>query len=84
MYGIVFTKQAVKDLERLPEEVRVRIAPVIDLLAEDPRPSGCKKLKGGKNVYRIRVGHYRIIYTLEDDKLLIIIVRIGHRKDVYQ
>jgi mRNA interferase RelE/StbE len=57
----------------------------IDALADDPRPSGCKKLTGGADRYRIRAaGAYRIVYELHDDRLIVIVIRIGHRRDVYR
>ncbi|MCZ7631356.1 MAG: type II toxin-antitoxin system RelE/ParE family toxin [Microthrixaceae bacterium] len=56
----------------------------IDLLADEPRPPGCTKLTGEDAVYRVRIGDYRILYEVIDDRLLIHVVRIGHRRDVYR
>ena len=53
-------------------------------LATDPRPRGCRKLTGYDDIFRIRVGRYRIIYSVEDSKLIILILKIGHRQDIYQ
>ncbi|WP_336622327.1 type II toxin-antitoxin system RelE/ParE family toxin [Chlorogloeopsis sp. ULAP01] len=61
-----------------------RIQRKIDKLANDPRPSGVGKLKNGENRYRVRVGNYRILYNICDDILLITVVRIGHRREVYR
>ncbi len=61
-----------------------RIAAAIDRLAVDPRPSGVRKLTGADNLWRIRVGDYRIVYEIEDDRLVVLIVRIGHRRDIYR
>jgi mRNA interferase RelE/StbE len=62
----------------------VRIAGRIEKLAANPRPGGCKKLKGGVNEWRIRIGDYRVIYTIEDTTKTVDVTRIAHRKEVYQ
>ncbi|MGC4933038.1 type II toxin-antitoxin system RelE family toxin [Gordonia sp. DT30] len=56
----------------------------IDSLASDPRPSGCIQLKGGGGEFRIRVGDYRIIYDIQDDELVVLVLRLGHRREVYR
>ena len=81
-YAVNFTKQALKDLQRINEPVHTKIRRAIRSLAEDPRPNGCKKLKGREG-YRIRIGNYRVIYEIFDDILLVEIVNLGDRKDVY-
>lgn len=81
-YKLTISQTAQKQLNKLPENVADRLIDSIYLLAEDPRPSGSKKLKG-RNGYRIRTGDYRIIYDIFDNTLLIIIIAIGHRKDIY-
>ncbi|MDJ0899633.1 MAG: type II toxin-antitoxin system RelE/ParE family toxin [Xenococcus sp. MO_188.B8] len=58
--------------------------PKIDALATEPRPEGVVKLKGEENLYRIRVGDYRVIYNVQDDRLLVLVVKVGHRGDVYR
>lgn len=83
MHAISITKQAAKDLEVLPKQTQSKIATAIDGLANEPRPPGCKKLRGATNAYRIRVGDYRLIYTVEDDRLTVAVLKIGHRKDIY-
>ena len=84
MYRILISKSAEKDLRRLSIGVFKRIAPKIDQLAENPKPSGCKKLKGSdQNLWRIRIGDYRVIYSIEVDIKVIDIRRVRHRKDVY-
>ena len=60
-----------------------RIFPKLEGLASEPRPAGCKKLKGGQREWRIRVGDYRVVYTIEDEKLLVSVTRIRHRSEVY-
>ena len=83
-YQITFSSSAEKELLSLPKKLGSQILSKIDLLAQNPRPSGCKKLTGSKNSYRIRVGDFRILYTIEDDKLIVDVVKIGDRKDVYK
>ena len=82
-YTIVFVNSAKKEFDKLPKDLQVRITLAINSLVVDARPNGCKKLKGGKNDYRIRVGDYRIIYKIIDNLLIIEIIAIGHRKDIY-
>jgi mRNA interferase RelE/StbE len=83
-YRIEVTPRAQKDLKALPKRERRRVAEQIDALTTDPRPTGCKKLKGREDFYRIRVGDYRVIYQIEDEILLILIVRVGDRKEIYE
>ena len=83
-YRIEFRPSAEKDLRRLDSTVRQRAIAAIWQLADDPRPSGCRKLLGGRNAYRIRVGDYRIIYTISDVLLVVGIQSIRHRREVYR
>ena len=62
----------------------MRIAAAIEALAGDPRPSGVTKLRGPEAFYRIRVGDYRVVYAIEDDGLLVLVVRVAHRREVYR
>jgi mRNA interferase RelE/StbE len=82
IYKITITKFAQKQLDKLPDSVANRLIDAIYNLAENPRPVGHKKLKG-RNGNRIRVGDYRIIYEIFDSELLISVVAIGDRKDIY-
>lgn len=82
-YKIEFKKSAVKELNSVPPIELKKIIIRIQNLALNPRPNGCKKLSKDEK-YRIRVGNYRILYLIEDDKLIIFIVKIGNRKDVYR
>ncbi len=82
-YKITITKSAAKELAKLPLEAIDRIQVAVNALASDPRPTNCKKLKGFKDLYRIRSGDYRVIYQIEDQILTIEVVRIGNRKDIY-
>jgi len=82
-YRIEVKPQAEKALAKIPNPYRRRIANAIDGLASSPRPSGCVKLVGAQGAYRIRIGDYRIVYEIVDKVLIVYIVRIAHRKDVY-
>ena len=82
-YELVFKKSVAKDLRRVPNADVARILDRIRALADDPRPSGCEKLSGLER-YRIRQGAYRIVYEVSDHKLIVLVVKIGHRRDVYR
>ncbi|MEM9091245.1 MAG: type II toxin-antitoxin system RelE/ParE family toxin [Cyanobacteria bacterium P01_F01_bin.53] len=83
-YRIEFTKRANKQFQALPAQIQKRIAPKIDALAQEPSPQGVVKLSGEDNAYRIRVGDYRVVYNIEDDRLQILVFRVDHRRDVYR
>jgi mRNA interferase RelE/StbE len=83
-YRIFFLPAARKDILALPHEVQKRIDRKILALADDPRPHDVKALHGKMGVYRVRVGDYRIVYSVEDKIITVIIVRVRHRKDVYR
>jgi mRNA interferase RelE/StbE len=82
-FRIELRPAAVRALKKLDPPVRRRIQGTIALLAQDPRPPAARKLQG-RDALRVRVGDYRIIYTVEDDVLLVVVVTLGHRKDVYE
>ena len=82
-YKVVIAKSAEKELTQLPVEAIIRIREKVSSLANNPRPDGCKKLKGYKDLYRIRIGDYRVIYSIQDDILTVTVVAIGNRKDIY-
>ena len=82
-YSVQFVRSARKELERLPDSVLARVFARIEQLAETPRPPGCKKLRGARDLWRIRIGDYRVIYFLDDAQRVIEIRAIGDRKDVY-
>ena len=82
-YQVILKTRVVKFLEKINEPYYSNIKQAIYSLAEDPRPRGCKKLKG-RDGYRIRVANYRIIYDIFDDVLLVEVVDLGHRKDIYE
>jgi mRNA interferase RelE/StbE len=83
-YGVVFKPAALRDLRKLPEDVKRRVAVRIDALANDPRPHGAEALQGEPDLYRIRVGEHRIIYKLEKKALVVLVIRVGHRREVYR
>lgn len=82
-YRLKIKRSAEKELEALPSPIIVKIQTEVLLLADNPFPAGYKKLKGFKAMYRIRIGDYRVIYTVHHQIITIEILKIGHRKDVY-
>jgi mRNA interferase RelE/StbE len=82
-YGVELKRSAQKELERLPADVLERMVVKLEKLANDPRPDGCKKLKGGSGEYRVRVGEYRAVYVVDDARRFISVTRIRHRSEVY-
>jgi mRNA interferase RelE/StbE len=83
-YRIEISSSAEKSLKKIPKKDINKIIESIQILAINPYPDGCRKLAGEENAFRIRQGHYRIIYEVEGKKLLILILKIGHRKDIYR
>ena len=83
-YRVLFVSRAERGFKHLPAEVQDRIISAINLLAENPRPARAVKLVGSDNLFRIRVGDYRVIYAVEDDFLVVLIVEVGHRKEIYR
>ena len=84
-YRLLIKPSAAKEIEAVDQKKdRQRIVAGIRLLADDPRPPGCEKLAGEDDRYRIRVGRYRVIYSVGDEELVVVVVRVGHRKDVYR
>jgi mRNA interferase RelE/StbE len=83
-YEIRITPAAQKELERIPGKSRGRVEVAIVALAAEPRPPGSIKLRGLESTYRIRVGNYRVLYQVYDDELVVLVVKLGDRKDVYR
>jgi mRNA interferase RelE/StbE len=83
-YRVEIKNSARKELAALPVKVQRLVDAAILALAETPRPRGAKKLTSEESLYRVRVGDYRIVYQLRDEVLLVLVVRIGHRRDVYR
>ena len=84
MYAVELLPSAARTLSTLDAGVRRRIARRIDRLAEEPRGGGAVKLRGADDVWRARVGDYRILYRVEDERLVVLVIRIGHRREVYR
>jgi mRNA interferase RelE/StbE len=83
-YRLEYKKSIDKDLRKLPQDIRKQIVSKILKLSVQPYPSGNTKLRGTTNLYRIRHTNYRIIYQVNGDKLIILIIKVGHRKEVYR
>jgi len=83
-YRIEITPHAARQLKRLARPIQAKLVARIEQLAHDPRPQGVVSLSGAKDLLRIRDGDYRIVYSVEDDVLLVIVVGVGNRKDIYQ
>lgn len=83
-YRVELRSAAEKDLRRLSSVIRPRVVAAIWLLADNPRPANCRKIVGGRNAYRIRVGDYRVIYTVSDVVLVVAIENIRHRREAYR
>ncbi|MDI6774895.1 MAG: type II toxin-antitoxin system RelE/ParE family toxin [Verrucomicrobiota bacterium] len=76
--------RARKTLDRLPGDMYGRVIRKLDALEENPRPFGVEKLAGPEDLYRVRVGDWRIVYAIRDRELVVIVIRIGHRREVYR
>ena len=83
-YSITYKPSAAKAFRKVHPNERQRIKEAIEGLAANPRPHGYIQLSGGQGECRIRVGEYRVVYEIEDDELVILVLRIGHRSDVYR
>lgn len=82
-YKVVIQDSAGKALRKLDKPIRKQVAAAIDALADDPRPAGIKAVVGEPGAFRIRVRDYRVLYEIEDDRLAVLVVKIGHRSTVY-
>lgn len=83
-YTIEWKSSARKELRKLPPQTIKRIVTAVTTLADEPHPAGCRKLIGSHDTYRIRIGDYRVVYNILDDRLIVEIIRVAHRKDVYR
>ena len=83
-YQVYIEASARRFMRKLPRYVQKRLDPAIMALADTPRPAGCVLLAGHPNTYRIRVGDFRVLYRIYDDRLVVLIIRIGHRGDIYR
>jgi mRNA interferase RelE/StbE len=84
VYEVYLERAAENDLKRLPATAFRRIIPQIKTLAENPRPSGCRKLTGSKNDWRIRIGDYRVLYEIDERAQTVRVMRVRHRREVYR
>ncbi len=84
MYKLNYKKSVVKELKKLPHDIRVAIVSKIMALAGNPQPNGSVKLRGSSDLYRIRHADYRIIYSIKSGELIILIIKVAHRKEVYR
>lgn len=83
-HQIFFARSARRELERLPREIGKRVIDRIEKLALDPRPRGCKKLQGSSDLWRIRIGEYRVVYEMRESEQHIDIIVVRHRSDAYR
>lgn len=83
-YRVELTRSAEKDLRRIDKAQVAAVYRGLESLSDDPRPDGVKKLSAADRTYRIRIGAYRVVYEIEDEVLLILVIRVAHRKDVYR
>ncbi len=82
-YNVAIKRSAAKEIEELPRDARRRVVTAIGTLAQNPRPPGCEKLSAMEK-YRIRVGDYRVVYGIDDELVTVVVVKVGHRRDVYR
>jgi mRNA interferase RelE/StbE len=83
-YAVEFSPRARRDFRKFANEIQLRLRPHIDALSNDPRPAGSKKLKGGNDLWRVRAGDYRIVYEVRDQILVVLVLRVAHRREVYR
>ncbi len=83
-YDIEFSRFAAREFKKLPEPVQERLELRLQKLCKQPRPPDVKKMAGAKNLYRVREGDYRLVYEIRDRALLIVVVRVGHRQNIYR
>jgi mRNA interferase RelE/StbE len=83
-YRVEFTPRAVREFKTLDKGLQNRLARRIDALAANPRPQGIKKLSGEDDLYRLRVGDYRVLYQIQEQKLIVLVVGLGHRSEIYR
>ncbi len=85
-YKLLYDKRYLKALEKIPHHLRGKVSEKVENLATNPRPEGYTKLNGSKKtpLYRIRSGDYRVVYTIQDHELIVIVIELGHRREIYQ
>jgi mRNA interferase RelE/StbE len=83
MYTVQVSKRASQEIAKLGSDLQSRVVARLEALAEDPRPPGCKKL-AGSDYWRIRIGEYRAVYSIQDQQLLVLVIHVAHRREVYR
>jgi mRNA interferase RelE/StbE len=83
-YELIIKPTAEKSLDKLPRPIRRRIVDAMKALRNNPRPAGVVKLVGDENLWRIRIGDYRVVYEIQEGRLVVLVLRVAHRKDVYR
>jgi mRNA interferase RelE/StbE len=83
-FSVRLDHRTCKALDRLPGDVRNHVVRKLKALEDDPRPPGCVKLAGAEDLYRVRTGDWRIVYAIRDRELVVVVIRIGHRREVYR
>ena len=83
-YRIEVSATAERQIRKLPRADQIRVVRAIQALSIDPRPPGCRKLSGHDDVFRVRIGRYRVLYSIEDRRLVIIVLKVGDRRDIYR
>jgi len=83
-YRIEVSATAEKQLKKLGRDDRIRVLRAVRALADEPRPSGCRKLQGYEDVYRIRIGMLRVLYSIDGRRIIITVLKVAHRRDVYR
>lgn len=84
IYEVALAPAAAQQLRKFDPQVRRRVQAAIELLATEPRPPAATRLVGGAGEWRVRTGDYRIVYEIEDERLLVLVLSVGHRRDIYQ
>ena len=84
IYGVILSPLAIRQLRKFDPDVRRRIQAVLELLSENPRPPAATRLVGGAGEWRVRTGDYRVIYEIHEGQLLVLVLRTGHRREVYE
>ena len=83
-YRVEVSATAERQIRRLARKDQIRVLRAVAALASEPRPRGCRKLRGYTDVYRIRVGTFRVLYSVEDERVVVIVLKVGQRKDIYR
>jgi mRNA interferase RelE/StbE len=83
-YRIEIKRSARKSFLGLPKSIQMRMGAAINELAANPRPPGSRKLTGSSVLYRVRIGDYRVVYEIHDDRLVVVVIRLGHRREIYR